>query len=94
MHCWISKNILYQHASVYFIYSRYAGHGSYDDIIYTGNVEEYKFVAFYLKNDEVVAVSSCGMDPVVSQFAELLAQGKKLFRDDLKEEPLAWTKNY
>ncbi|KAJ8926295.1 hypothetical protein NQ314_021354 [Rhamnusium bicolor] len=56
------------------------------------NVEEYKFVAFYLKDDEVVATSSCGMDPVVSQFAEHLSQGKKLFRDDIKEDPLAWTK--
>lgn len=34
------------------------------------------------------------MDPVVSQFAELLAQGKQLHRDDLKEDPLAWTKDY
>ncbi|KAJ8934213.1 hypothetical protein NQ318_021638, partial [Aromia moschata] len=71
---------------------RYAGHGNYDDIIYAGNVDELKFVAFYLKDDEVVSASSCGMDPVVSQFAELLAQGKKLFRDDIKSDPLGWTK--
>ncbi|KAJ8935805.1 hypothetical protein NQ318_023358 [Aromia moschata] len=32
------------------------------------------------------------MDPVVSQFAELIAQGKKLFRDDIKSNPLGWTK--
>ncbi|XP_023018677.2 apoptosis-inducing factor 3 isoform X1 [Leptinotarsa decemlineata] len=71
---------------------RYAGHGDYDDIIYHGEVSELKFVAFYLKNDEVIAVSSCAMDPVVSQFAELLAQGKKLFRKDLEHDKLAWTK--
>ncbi|KAG5865232.1 hypothetical protein JTB14_012052 [Gonioctena quinquepunctata] len=71
---------------------RYAGHGSYDEILYHGNVSEFKFVAFYLKNNQVVATSSCGMDPVVSQFAEHLAQGKKLFKDDLKNDKLAWTK--
>lgn len=75
-----------------FLFYRYAGHGSYDDIIYHGSVEDLAFVAFYLKDDEVVATSSCGMDPVVSQFAELLAQNKKLRRADLTDDLLAWTK--
>ncbi|XP_018334359.1 apoptosis-inducing factor 3 isoform X4 [Agrilus planipennis] len=71
---------------------RYAGYGKPDDILYTGNVDELKFVAFYLNRDEVIAVSSCQMDPVVSQFAELMIQGKKLTRKDLQADPLAWTK--
>ncbi|XP_056637583.1 apoptosis-inducing factor 3-like [Diorhabda sublineata] len=72
---------------------RYCGHGTFDDIIYTGNVEELKFVAFYLKDDVVVAISSCGMDPYVSQFAELLAKGRRLHRSDLRgDDPLKWAK--
>ncbi|CAH1129431.1 unnamed protein product [Ceutorhynchus assimilis] len=71
---------------------RYAGYGSYDDIIYAGDVEALKFMAFFLKGDEVVSASSCGMDPLVSMFAERLAQGKKLYRNDLKDDPLAWSK--
>ncbi|XP_050316077.1 apoptosis-inducing factor 3-like isoform X2 [Anthonomus grandis grandis] len=71
---------------------RYAGHGKYDDIVYAGDVEELKFMAFFLDGDEVIAVLSCGMDPLVSKFAELLAQDKKLYRADLKDDPLAWTK--
>lgn len=71
---------------------RYAGHGKYDDILYAGNVDELKFVAYYLKDGEVVAVSSCGMDPVVSQFAELLSQNKKLYQNDLGENLLEWCK--
>ncbi|XP_057654676.1 apoptosis-inducing factor 3-like isoform X1 [Diorhabda carinulata] len=70
---------------------RYAGHGDYDEIIYHGDVSGFKFVAFYIKDGVVVSTSSCGMDPVVSQFAELLAQGKTLTKEDLKgDDLLAW----
>ncbi|KAI4454341.1 apoptosis-inducing factor 1 [Holotrichia oblita] len=72
---------------------RYAGHGRYDDIMYTGDVEALKFIAYYLDGDEVVAVASCQMDPNVSIFAEILAQGKKLTRSDLTgTDLLDWTK--
>ncbi|XP_072379894.1 apoptosis-inducing factor 3 [Diabrotica undecimpunctata] len=72
---------------------RYAGHGEYDDIIYHGDVSQYKFVAFYLKDDIVVATSSCGMDPIVSQFAELLAQNKKITKEELQGEDLLTWRN-
>lgn len=72
---------------------RYAGHGQFDDVIYSGDVENLKFVAFYLKEDEVVATTACGMDPLVSIYAERLAQGKKLYRKDLQDDPLAWSKS-
>ncbi|KAG5870987.1 hypothetical protein JTB14_013458 [Gonioctena quinquepunctata] len=71
---------------------RYCGYGDFDEIIYAGNVEDLKYVAFYLKNDIVVAASSCAMDPVVSKFGELLAQGRKLSRKNLADDPLQWTK--
>lgn len=72
---------------------RYAGHGKYDDILYYGNVEELKFIAFYLQNDRVIATSSCSMDPYVSKFAEHLAEGKRLYRKDLEGgDMLAWAK--
>lgn len=71
---------------------RYAGHGKYDDILYHGSVEGLKFVAFYLQEDRVIATSSCMMDPYVSKFAELLSQGKKLYRKDLEGDMLAWAK--
>lgn len=71
---------------------RYAGHGKYDDILYYGDVKGLKFLAFYLQNDRVIAVSSCTMDPYVSKFAEKLAQGKKIYRKDLEGDMLAWAK--
>lgn len=72
---------------------RYAGHGAYDDVIYAGDVDNLKFMAYFLKGDEVVSTTSCGMDPLVSKFAERLAQGRKLYRKDIQEDPLAWTKS-
>ncbi|XP_060533498.1 apoptosis-inducing factor 3 [Cylas formicarius] len=72
---------------------RYAGHGKYDDIVYAGDVDKLKFVAFFLEKDEVVGAVSCGMDPVVSQFAERLSQDRKLLRQHLEADPLAWTKS-
>ncbi|CAH0549204.1 unnamed protein product [Brassicogethes aeneus] len=71
---------------------RYCGHGRYDDIIYQGDVQGFKFVAFYLnKEGLVIAAASVGMDPVVSQVAEMMAQGKKITRDDLQgDDKLKW----
>jgi NADPH-dependent 2,4-dienoyl-CoA reductase/sulfur reductase-like enzyme/nitrite reductase/ring-hydroxylating ferredoxin subunit len=72
---------------------RYAGHGKYDDIVYIGDVGKLKFVSFYLDGDEVVGAASVGWDPVVSQFAEVLAQGKKLYRKDVQgDDQFQWTK--
>ncbi|XP_018334362.1 apoptosis-inducing factor 3-like isoform X2 [Agrilus planipennis] len=71
---------------------QYAGHGETQDIIYAGNVEQFNFIAYYLINDEVVGVAGCQMYPTVAQFAELLAQGRKLYRKDIESDPLEWTK--
>ncbi|CAE7206097.1 unnamed protein product [Rhizoctonia solani] len=52
---------------------RYCGIGTgYDDIIIKGNPEEMKFVAYYVKGEKVIAVSSMQNDPVVSKCAELM----------------------
>ncbi|KAH7339741.1 flavoprotein [Rhizoctonia solani] len=52
---------------------RYCGIGSgYDDIIIKGNPEEMKFVAYYVKGEKVIAVSSMQNDPVVSKCSELM----------------------
>lgn len=71
---------------------RYAGHGTYDKILYQGDVNEFKFVAYYLKGNEVIAISSCGMDPIVSQYAERRSQGKKLLKSELGDDLLGWSK--
>ncbi|CAH1141762.1 unnamed protein product [Phyllotreta striolata] len=63
---------------------RYCGFGNFDHIVdAAGSYEEMKFLFIYLKNEKVVAMSSCNMDPYVSKFAELVQQGKHLTRADV-----------
>ncbi|KAF5342112.1 hypothetical protein D9611_001598 [Ephemerocybe angulata] len=55
---------------------RYCGVGhQYDRIIVKGSPEDLKFVAYYVKNDKIVAVASMQNDPVVSKASELLRLG-------------------
>ncbi|KAG6463681.1 hypothetical protein O3G_MSEX014010 [Manduca sexta] len=73
---------------------RYAGCGRPASSMIDGNVDELKFVIFFFdESDKVISVASCMRDPVVSQFAEFLYQGKSLYKKDLKDDPFAWTKN-
>lgn len=74
---------------------RYAGHGQYKDVVIEGDLDNFKFVAYFIDDqDKVVAVATCGRDPIVAQFAELLTQGKSVYRRDVEnaEEPTGWTK--
>nr|XP_026501395.1 apoptosis-inducing factor 3 isoform X2 [Vanessa tameamea] len=73
---------------------RYAGCGKSSDFQIEGDVAALKFVIFFFnESDKVISVASCMRDPVVSQFAELLYQGKSLYKNDLKGDPFAWTKS-
>ncbi|OCH94795.1 hypothetical protein OBBRIDRAFT_788801 [Obba rivulosa] len=55
---------------------RYCGVGAgFDDVIIDGSADEMKFVAYYVKDDKVVAVASMQRDPVVSKASELLRLG-------------------
>ncbi|XP_011555827.3 apoptosis-inducing factor 3 [Plutella xylostella] len=72
---------------------RYAGTGTGVSTLVDGDVAALKFVIFFFNEAErVVAVASCMRDPVVSQFAEFLHQGKSLYKKDLEQDRFAWTK--
>lgn len=72
---------------------RYAGCGKPTSTLIDGDVAALKFVIFFFDEAEkVIAIASCMRDPVVSQFAEFLHQGKSLFKKDLKDDRFAWTK--
>ncbi|KAH8386491.1 hypothetical protein KR093_000795 [Drosophila rubida] len=73
---------------------RYAGYGEYSDIIIDGSLQDMSFIAYFVNHaGTVTAVASCGRDPVVAQFAELISQGKCLGRNQIEdvEDRLAWT---
>ncbi|ERE76332.1 apoptosis-inducing factor 3 isoform 2 [Cricetulus griseus] len=64
---------------------RYAGYGEgFDDVIIQGDLEELKFVAFYTKGDEVIAVASMNYDPIVSKVAEVLASGRTIRKREVE----------
>ncbi|KAH8414809.1 hypothetical protein KR215_005458, partial [Drosophila sulfurigaster] len=73
---------------------RYAGHGAYTDVVIDGSLDDLSFIAYFINHaDTVTAVASCGRDPIVAQFAELLSQGKCLGRNHIAnpENRQAWT---
>uniref|UniRef100_A0A672ZDM6 Apoptosis inducing factor mitochondria associated 4 n=1 Tax=Sphaeramia orbicularis TaxID=375764 RepID=A0A672ZDM6_9TELE len=56
---------------------RYTGYGEgYTEIIFKGKVAEQKFLAFYIKDEVVVAAASLMFDPAVARLAELMAKGQ------------------
>lgn len=74
---------------------RYSGYAVPYETQIIGNLEDLKFVAVYYDIEgNVTGMASCQRDPIVSQYAELLAQGKKLTKQDFNasEDPFAWTK--
>jgi len=65
---------------------RYCGFAyQFDELHIVGNLQELKFVGYYIKDDKVLAAVSVGMDPIVSAVAELLVNGKMLSGKQLKE---------
>nr|XP_006821120.1 PREDICTED: apoptosis-inducing factor 3-like [Saccoglossus kowalevskii] len=64
---------------------RFTGYNvGHDDVIIDGSTEELKFVAYYTKGENVVAVASIGADPTVSQAAELFSAGKEITKTELQ----------
>ncbi|KIK96468.1 hypothetical protein PAXRUDRAFT_825928 [Paxillus rubicundulus Ve08.2h10] len=64
---------------------RYCGFGAgYDDVILNGDPGEMKFIAYYVKGGQVVAVASMQNDPVVSKASELLRLGLMPSADEVR----------
>ncbi|XP_054610422.1 apoptosis-inducing factor 3 [Dunckerocampus dactyliophorus] len=70
---------------------RYTGYGEgYTEIVMKGNFEERKFLALYIKNDEVIAAASLNYDPAVSAVAERLVSGRAITKDEALSDDLSW----
>uniref|UniRef100_A0A8D0D2R3 Apoptosis inducing factor mitochondria associated 4 n=1 Tax=Sander lucioperca TaxID=283035 RepID=A0A8D0D2R3_SANLU len=70
---------------------RYTGYGEgFTEIIFKGNVEERKFLAFYIKDEVVVAAASLMFDPAVARLAELMATGQILTKAQAQADDLSW----
>ncbi|XP_029614443.1 apoptosis-inducing factor 3-like [Salmo trutta] len=72
---------------------RYTGYGEgYTDIVVKGKAEEQKFLAFYIKDDEVIAAASLNYDPAVSAVAERFAAGNTITKKEAESDDLRWLK--
>ncbi|XP_044210846.1 apoptosis inducing factor mitochondria associated 4 [Thunnus albacares] len=70
---------------------RYTGYGEgYTEIIFKGKVEERKFLAFYIKDEMVVAAASLMFDPAVTHLAELMATGQRITKAQAQADDLSW----
>lgn len=65
---------------------RYCGNvnNGWDDLVLRGDPAEAKFVAYYTKGDDVVAMASMGKDPAMAQSAELMKLGKMPSKSQLQ----------
>ncbi|KAF8354627.1 hypothetical protein PRIPAC_96250 [Pristionchus pacificus] len=57
----------------------------YDEIYTKGDVDSLEFVKYYLKNNQVIAVSSGGPAGASIQFLALCEQGKHISREDVEK---------
>ncbi|KAI9848289.1 MAG: hypothetical protein M1837_000553 [Sclerophora amabilis] len=67
---------------------RYCGNtpNGWDDLVLQGKPkEEGTFAAFYAKGETVVAVATMGMDPIMSQSAVLMREGKMPSKSELRD---------
>lgn len=70
---------------------RYAGYGEgYTEIIFKGKVEDRKFLAFYIKDDIVVAAASLMFDPAVSRLADMMSSGQVITKAQAQSDDLSW----
>lgn len=67
---------------------RYCGStpNGFDDVIVTGepDADQPKFVAYYAKGDDIVAVASMMKDPAMTKAAELMRMGKMYSKSDIE----------
>ncbi|MEH2287834.1 FAD-dependent oxidoreductase [Nostoc sp.] len=64
---------------------RYIGHAeSWDEIIVDGDLQKQEFIAFYLKNNQVLAVATSHQDTETAALSELMRLNQMLTVDELR----------
>ncbi|XP_039363944.1 apoptosis-inducing factor 3-like isoform X4 [Mauremys reevesii] len=72
---------------------RYAGYGKgYTETVVKGNLEQLKFLVFYIKDDYVIAAASLNFDPMVSLVAEVMYSGRQISKAEAQSSDTTWMK--
>jgi NADPH-dependent 2,4-dienoyl-CoA reductase/sulfur reductase-like enzyme/nitrite reductase/ring-hydroxylating ferredoxin subunit len=70
---------------------RYVGHAEdWDNIMIHGSLEDKSFLAFYVKDDEVLAVAGIGRDRDIAAISELMRIQTMPKADELKQTDMDW----
>lgn len=70
---------------------RYAGHAEdWDEIIFDGDIKSREFLAFYIKNNRVLAVAGCGRDRDVAAITELMRLQQMPGADQIRNQSIDW----
>lgn len=87
------RSVPFFFSSMFSLNLRYSGFGhGFTEAVTVGDLEDFKFVTYYLKNDEVIAAASIGADPIVAKVAEVLHSGKKIVKAGLPKNQ--WLSKY
>ncbi|AFY55255.1 NAD(FAD)-dependent dehydrogenase [Rivularia sp. PCC 7116] len=70
---------------------RYAGHAEeWDDIIIQGNLDEQEFLAFYVKDNQVLAVAGSQHDKDIAAITELMRLQQMPSEDEVRKSKINW----
>ncbi|MBV6624267.1 MAG: FAD-dependent oxidoreductase [Rivularia sp. (in: Bacteria)] len=70
---------------------RYAGHAEkWDDIIIQGNLNEQEFLAFYVKDNQVLAVAGSQHDKDIAAITELMRSQQMPSEDEVRQTKINW----
>lgn len=70
---------------------RYAGHAEdWDDIIIQGNLEKQEFLAFFVKNNQVLAVAGSQHDKEIAAITELMRLQQMPLSDEVRQAQIDW----
>ncbi|KAL5279555.1 hypothetical protein ACFFRR_003887 [Megaselia abdita] len=72
---------------------RYAGYGTAVSHQHEGSIKDLQFVTYnFDDHGNVISVVNCAKDPGSAHFATLQSMGRRLHKNDLKDDAFAWTK--
>ena len=70
---------------------RYAGHAEqWDEIYFDGDLDSHKFLAFYLKDNQVMAVAGIDRDREIAAISELMRLGRMPDAKAIKDKAIDW----
>jgi len=69
---------------------RYAGHAeAWDEVIIDGELNQQDFLAFYVKDNQILAVAGCGRDRDIAAITELMRL-QQMPNPDIVRQPINW----